>query len=220
MWLIDVAKPPTFNGKAKKITDFLIACKLFIKIKIRDVVVEEQIQWMLLYVQGELADVQKENIIEDLKEENLEYKTVREFLADLKRKFREEDNEMIKVAELKRVEQGNTTIEEFVQEFRRAVRDSGYEGQLLIEEFKQGMNGIIRQKLMESKHPPRSIEQWYRRATNLNRHWRESRKEEKRLRKRRETESLAPRLNRPANASRIQQQQLLQPQVWLRKQEI
>jgi len=68
------------------------------------------------------------------------------------------------------------------------------------------MNGIIRQKLMESKHPPRSIEQWYRRATNLNKHWRESRKEEKRLRKRRETESLAPRLNRPANASRIQQQ--------------
>jgi len=57
-------------------------------------------------------------------------------LAYLKRKFREEDNEMIKVAELKRVEQGNTTIEEFVQEFRRAVRDSGYEGQLLIEEFK------------------------------------------------------------------------------------
>jgi len=57
MWLIDVAKPPTFNGKAKKITDFLIACKLFIKIKMRDVVVEEQVQWMLLYVQGELADV-------------------------------------------------------------------------------------------------------------------------------------------------------------------
>jgi len=28
-------------------------------------------------------------MIEDLKEENLEYETVREFLADLKRKFRE-----------------------------------------------------------------------------------------------------------------------------------
>jgi len=76
----------------------------------------------------------------------------------------------------------------------------------LIEEFKQGMNGMIRQKLMESEHPLRSIEQWYRRATNLNRHWRESRREEKRLRKRRETKSLAPRLNRPANASRVQQQ--------------
>ena len=30
--------------------------------------------------------------MKDLKEENLEYKTVGEFLADLKRKFREEDN--------------------------------------------------------------------------------------------------------------------------------
>jgi len=43
-------------------------------------------------------------VIKDLKEENLEYKTVGEFLAGLKRKFREEDNEMIKIAELKRVE--------------------------------------------------------------------------------------------------------------------
>jgi len=41
---VDVAKLPTFNGKAEKIADFLIAYKLFIKIKIRDVVVEEQIQ--------------------------------------------------------------------------------------------------------------------------------------------------------------------------------
>jgi len=42
--------------------------------------------------------------MKDFKQKNLEYKTVGEFLADLKRKFREEDNEMIKIAELKRVE--------------------------------------------------------------------------------------------------------------------
>ena len=41
---IDVAKLPTFNREIEKIADFLIACKLFIKIKIRDVVVKEQIQ--------------------------------------------------------------------------------------------------------------------------------------------------------------------------------
>ena len=54
---VDVAKLPIFNGEAEKIADFLIACKLFIKIKIRDVVVKEQIQWVLLYMQGESADV-------------------------------------------------------------------------------------------------------------------------------------------------------------------
>jgi len=33
----------------------------------------------------------------------LNYKAVGEFLADLKKEFREEENEMIKVAELKKV---------------------------------------------------------------------------------------------------------------------
>jgi len=53
----------------------------------------------------------------------------------------------------------------------------------LIEEFKRGMNRGIRRKLMEAKNPLSSIEQWYRRATALDRNWRESRREEERLRK-------------------------------------
>ena len=75
-------------------------------------------------------------------------------------------------------------MEEFVQEFKRAARGSGYKGRPLIEEFKRGMNGGIRRKLMEAENPPASIEQWYRRATALDRSWRESRREEERLRKR------------------------------------
>ena len=45
----------------------------------------------------------EKNIIEDLKRKLLNYKVVGEFLADLKKEFREEENEMIKVAELKKV---------------------------------------------------------------------------------------------------------------------
>ena len=37
-------------------------------------------------------------------------------------------------------------MQKFVQEFRRAVRDSGYERRPLIEEFKQEMNEMIRRK--------------------------------------------------------------------------
>ena len=48
-------------------------------------------------------------------------------------------------------------IKEFVQEFRRAVRSSGYEGRLLVEEFKQGINRVIRRKLIEAERPPKSI---------------------------------------------------------------
>ena len=74
-------------------------------------------------------------------------------------------------------------MEEYVQEFKRAARDSGYEGRLLVEEFKRGMNGGIRRKLMEAENPPTFIEQWYRRAMALDRNWRESRREEEKLRR-------------------------------------
>ena len=58
-------------------------------------------------------------------------------------------------------------MEEFVQDFKRVVRGSGYKGCPLIEEFKQGMNGSIRRKLMEAENQSCSIEQWFKRAIAL-----------------------------------------------------
>ena len=98
----------------------------------REITVEEQIQWILSYVQGRLADIQKENILEDLEGGLLEYDTVGEFLADLKKEFGG-DKETVKIAELKRLKQGERIIEEFVQEFRRAVKGSGYKGRPLVD---------------------------------------------------------------------------------------
>jgi len=46
---------------------------------------------------------------------------VEEILADSKKEFGSEDNEIIKVAELKKVEQENKTMEQFIQEFRRTA---------------------------------------------------------------------------------------------------
>jgi len=56
-----------------------------------------------------------------------------------------------------------------------------------VEKFKRGMNRAIKRKLMEAENQPDSIEQWYRRAMALDRNWRESRREEKRLREKKET---------------------------------
>ena len=39
---------------------------------------------------------------------------------------------------------------------------------------------------MEAENPPASIEQWYKRATALDRNWRESRREEERIRGKKE----------------------------------
>ena len=99
----------------------------------------------------------------------MEYESAGKFLAEIKKEFGGEDEKSIKVAELKRIEQGGRTMKEFVQDFKRVARGSGYEGHLLIEEFKQGMNGVIRGKLIEAKNQPGSIKQWFRRAIALDR---------------------------------------------------
>ena len=59
---------------------------------------------------------------------------IEEFLANLK-EFGERDNEM-KIVKLKKVKQESRTMEKFIQEFRRAVRGSGYEGRLFVKKFK------------------------------------------------------------------------------------
>jgi len=77
-------------------------------------------------MQGGSADIWNENVIEDLEREFLNYEVVGEFLADLKKEFKGGDNKTIKVVELKKVEQRSKTMEEFVQKFRRVVRESRY----------------------------------------------------------------------------------------------
>lgn len=107
--------------------------------KIREEAAKEQIQWILLYIQKRSADIWKKNILEDLEAEILEYEIAGKFLADMKKEFSKGDKKMVKIAELKRLEQRGKTIKEFVQEFRRAARRSGYKGRPLVEEFKRGI---------------------------------------------------------------------------------
>jgi len=89
----------------------------------------------------------------------LKYEAVREFLVNIKREFGEGDKQTVKVAELKKLEQGEKIMEEFIQEFRRAARESGYKERPLVEEFKREINGTICQRLIESEQHPSSIEQ-------------------------------------------------------------
>ena len=102
--------------------------------------------------------------------ETLEYGTIREFLADLKKEFSGGDNEIIKVAELRKIEQGNRIIENFVQEFRKVIKRSKYKERLLVEEFKRRMNRLIRRKLIEVERSSKIMEQWYEKVTNLDKH--------------------------------------------------
>ena len=66
-----------------------------------------------MYVQRELVDIWKKNILENLKTEKLEFKLVKEFLAEFKKKFGKY-NKLENIAELKQTEQDSETIDGFV----------------------------------------------------------------------------------------------------------
>ena len=104
-------------------------------------------------------DVWTENVIKELESGEMEYKSVEEFLTSLKREFGGGEKESVKAVKLRKLEQREKIMEEFVQEFKRAARESRYKGRLLMKEFKKVMNRTIKRKLMEAENQPGSIEQ-------------------------------------------------------------
>jgi len=155
--------------------------------------------------------------MEELEAGEIEFESVGEFLVEIRKEFGGGDEELVKVAELKKIKQGERTMEEFVQDFKKIARGSSYERCPLIEEFKQGMNVSIRRKLIEAENQLATIEHWFRRAIALDRNWKESRRKEERLRGKKETNGApTPRSNQQGALG----QSLPWPQVWPRRQEL
>ena len=54
---VEVAKLQIFNREIGKVSGFLMVCRPYIQMKMSGTLVEEQIQWLLLYIQGESVGI-------------------------------------------------------------------------------------------------------------------------------------------------------------------
>jgi len=139
------------------------------------------VAWVLSYVQGGIVEAWKDNLLDELAKRESEVESVEQLFTKIKNNFGETSEKERKIEQLRTIKQGGRTCNEYVQEFKKVARGSGYEGRPLIEEFKRGLNGSIRRKLAEAEEPPTTIGEWQERAVRLDRNQRQSRMEERTL---------------------------------------
>jgi len=178
---VEVTRPQVFSGKMEEMSMFVNAARLYIRMKMTEETVATQVAWVLSYMQGGVAEAWKDNLLNELTKGESEVETAEQLFAKIRDDFGEISEEERKIEQLRTIEQGGRTCDEYVQEFKKVARGSSYEGRPLIEEFKRGLNGGIRRKLAEVEEPPTTIGEWQERAVRLDRNQRQSRMEERML---------------------------------------
>jgi len=128
--------------------------------KITEEAAAVQVAWVLSYVQGGIAEAWKDNLLDELAKGESKMESAEQLFTKIRNDFGETSEEKRKIEQLKTIEQGERTCDEYVQKFKKVTRRSGYEGRPLIEEFKQGLNGAIRRKLAEAEELPTTIGEW------------------------------------------------------------
>jgi len=166
---VEVTRPQVFSGRMEEVSAFINAARLYIRMKMTEEAAATQVAWVLSYVQGGIAEAWKDNLLDELAKGESEMESAEQLFVKIRDNFGETSEEERKIEQLKTIEQGGRTCDEYVQEFKKVARGSGYEGRPLIEEFKRGLNRAIRRKLAEVEEPPTTIGEWQKRAVRLDR---------------------------------------------------
>jgi len=154
---VEIARPQVFSGKMEEVSVFINIAYLYIRMKMMEEVAATQVAWVLLYIQGEIAEVWKDNLLDKLAKGESEVESVEQLFTEIRNSFEETSKEERKIEQLRTIEQGKRIYNEYVQEFEKVARGSGYKRRPLIKEFKRGLNRSIRRKLAEAEEPPTTI---------------------------------------------------------------
>jgi len=169
---VEVARPQVFSGKMEEVSAFVNMARLYIRMKMMEEVTATQVAWVLSYVQGGIAEVWKDNLLDELAKGESEVESAEQLFTKIKNNFGETSEEERKIEQLRTIEQGGRTCNKYVQEFKKVARGSGYKRKPLIKEFKRGLNRSIRRKLVEAEELLTTIGEWQERAVRLDRNQR------------------------------------------------
>jgi len=133
---VEVARPQVFSGRMEEVSTFINMACLYIRMKITEEAAATQVAWVLSYMQGGIAEAWKDNLLDELAKRESEVESVEQLFTKIRNDFGEISEEERKIEQLRTIEQGGRTCDEYVQEFKKVARGSSYEGRPLIKEFK------------------------------------------------------------------------------------
>jgi len=154
---VEVVKSQVFSRRIEEVSTFVNVACLYIRMKMAEEAAATQVVWVLSYVQEGVVEAWKDNLLDELAKGESKVESAEQLFTKIRDDFGETLKEERKIEQLRTIEQGKRTCNEYVQEFKKVARGSGYEGRPLIEEFKRGLNGSIKRKLAEAEEPPTTI---------------------------------------------------------------
>jgi len=125
---VEVAKPQVFSGRMEDVSVFINVTCIYIRMKMTEEAATTQMAWVLLYVQGGVAEAWKDNLLDELAKGESEVESVEKLFTKIRNDFGEMSEEERKIEQLQTIEQGGRTCDEYIQEFKKVARGSGYEG--------------------------------------------------------------------------------------------
>jgi Ty3 transposon capsid-like protein len=169
--------PPTpFTGKRSNFILFMQDVYVYLKVnRLTYDNDEKKISFILSYLAGGDAAVWKQQFIQTKIEESKEAKTdepnwgtYKEFVEALKKTFQPYDEPAKALEDMKKLCLGDGSIMEHNSKFRLLVSQTGMkDSPVLMDLYRETLPWGLQSPIIQSEHPPKTLEEWYTKATNF-----------------------------------------------------
>jgi hypothetical protein len=165
-----------FTGKR---SDFILFMQdVFIYLKVNKTTYDsddKKISFILSYLTGEDAAVWKQQFIQTKIEESVDAKTdepdwgsYKEFVEALKKTFQPYDKLAEALEDMKKLHLGDSSIMEHNSKFHLLVSQTGMkDSPALTDLYRETLPWGLQSPIICSEHPPKTLEEWYTKATNF-----------------------------------------------------
>jgi len=101
---VEVARSQVFSGRMEEVSVFVNAAHLYIRMKMTEEAAATQVAWVLSYVQGEIAEAWKDNLLDELAKGESEVESAEQLFAKIRDDFGEILEEERKIEQLRTIE--------------------------------------------------------------------------------------------------------------------